>query len=251
MRKPIPRISTRGYYDLSSGKTIKNNRYFLYPKKSFERLYCQNEITIMIHGLRNNSQGAVNKFAIAKRRLNQIGYNYPVIGFSYDSNIRGAHLKKSELHALKVGQRIAQKNGKNLCNFIIDFKKKSPKTKIRLIGHSLGTQVILSAIENLAKHKHIRGILETVYFFGASIIAGIPASGKYQKMFQKIIKGKVVNYFAPTDEVLTYAHVHGQVVNPLGLEGSSVRSTSKYIQKKVRPKNHRFISYAAVLRKFP
>ena len=250
MRKQIPRISTRGYYDLSSGKTIKNDRYFLYPKKSFERLYGQNEITIMIHGLRNNSQGAVNKFEIAKKRLKQLGYQYPVIGFSYDSNTKGAHLKKKELRALKVGQRIAQKNGKNLCYFIIDFKKKSPNTKIRLMGHSLGTQVILSTIENLSKYKHSNDIIETVYFFGASITAEVPSLRKYQKMFKKIIKRKIVNYFAPTDSVLKYAHDNHQVVNPLGLKGVSVKST-KYIQKKVKPKNHRFLSYAAVLRKFP
>lgn len=250
MRKQIPRVSTRGYYDLSSGKTIKNDRYFLYPKKSFERLYGQNEITIMIHGLRNNSQGAVNKFEIAKKRLKQLGYQYPVIGFSYDSNTKGAHLKKTEMHALKVGQRIAQKNGKNLCNFIIDFKKKSPKTKIRLMGHSLGTQVILSTIENLSKHKHSNDILETIYFFGASITAEVPSLRKYQKMFEKIIKRKIVNYFAPTDSVLKYAHDNHQVVNPLGLQGASVK-LKQYIQKKVKPKNHRFVSYVTVLKKFP
>ena len=66
----------------------------------------------MIHGLRNDRKGAVNKFEIAKRRLKQLGYNYPVIGFSYDSNTKGAHIKKSEFLALKAGQRIAQKNGK-------------------------------------------------------------------------------------------------------------------------------------------
>ncbi len=63
----------------------------------------------MIHGLRNNPQGGVNKFEIAKRRLMQLGYQYPVIGFSYDSNTKGAHLKKTEVRAIHVGQKIAQK----------------------------------------------------------------------------------------------------------------------------------------------
>ena len=38
MKKIIPRISTRGYYDLTYGKTLKKNSYFLYPKKDFEKL---------------------------------------------------------------------------------------------------------------------------------------------------------------------------------------------------------------------
>jgi len=55
---------------------------------------------------------AVNKFAIAKRRLKQLGYKHPVIGFSYDSNTKGAHLRKQELKAIRVGELIARKNGK-------------------------------------------------------------------------------------------------------------------------------------------
>ena len=105
VRANIPRISTRGYYDLSTGVKLKNNSYYLYPKKSFGKLNGKNEIVIMIHGLRNDKKGAIEKVSLAKRRLKQLGYVYPVIGFSYDSNTKGAHLKKSEAHALRVGQK--------------------------------------------------------------------------------------------------------------------------------------------------
>ena len=67
----------------------------------------------MIHGLRNDKKAAVNKFAIAKRRLKQLRYMHPVIGFSYDSNTKGAYLRKYELKAIRVGELIARKNGKN------------------------------------------------------------------------------------------------------------------------------------------
>ena len=60
--KPVPRISTRGYYDLRTGKTLKKNNYYLYPKKDFQKLIGSKELTIMIHGLRNDNAGA---FAIA------------------------------------------------------------------------------------------------------------------------------------------------------------------------------------------
>jgi len=251
LKKPIPRISTRGYFDLSTGKTIKNNKYFLYPKKSFESLSKQKEIAIMIHGLRNNPQGGVNKFEIAKRRLMQLGYQYPVIGFSYDSNTKGAHLKKFEVRALRVGQRIAQKNGKNLAQFVIDFKKKNPKTKIRFLGHSLGTEVILSTIEYLSRKAKVDGIIESVHFFGSSITNDVPSSKKFGKLLQKIVNKKIMNYFNPKDEVLKYAHESRQVKNPLGLFGTSRKPISKYTQKLVHPKNHRFVSYAKKLNNFP
>ncbi|MGB0725027.1 MAG: DUF726 domain-containing protein [Nitrosopumilus sp.] len=249
--KPISRISTRGYYDLLTGKTLKNNSYYLYPKKDFKKLIDSKELTIMIHGLRNDNAGAIAKVVLAKNRLRKLGYSYPVIGYSYDSNTTGAHLIKYAKRSLSVGQKIAKKNGKNLGKFIEDFKSENPNIKIRLMGHSLGTQVILSTLEYLAKKKKNFGIVEGVYFFGASITEEIPSSKKYGKILQNIVNKKIVNHYAPTDEVLKWADSEKHVKGPLGLNGSIGKPVPKYSQKLVRPKNHRFASYAQVLNNFP
>jgi len=249
--KPVTRISTRGYYDLSTGKTLKTNFYYLYPKKDFKKLIGSKELTIMIHGLQNNNAGAVAKVILARNRLHKLGYVHPVIGFSYDSNTTGAHLIKHVKRALAVGQIIAKKNGRNLGKFIEDFKITNPKTKIRLMSHSLGTQVILNTIEYLAKKKKNTGIIESVYFFGASITEDIPSSKKYGKILQNIINKKIVNHYAPTDEVLNWANTEKYVNGPLGLNGAIGKAISKYHQKLVKPKNHRFASYAEVLNSFP
>ena len=249
--KPITRISTRGYYDLLTGKTLKNNSYYLYPKKDFKKLIDSKELTIMTHGLRNDNAGAIAKVVLAKNRLRKLGYSYPVIGYSYDSNTTGAHLIKYAKRSLSVGQKIAKKNGKNLGKFIEDFKSENPNIKIRLMGHSLGTQVILSTLEYLAKKKKNFGIVEGVYFFGASITEEIPSSKKYGKILQNIVNKKIVNHYAPTDEVLKWADSEKHVKGPLGLNGSIGKPVAKYSQKLVRPKNHRFASYAQVLNNFP
>lgn len=251
MTKVIPRISTRGYYDLKYGKTIKKNSYFLYPKKDFEKLIGSKELVIMIHGLRNDSAGAIAKIILAKNRLSRLCYHFPVIGFSYDSNTTGAHLQKYVKRALSTGQIIAKKNGHNLALFIEDFKSTSPKTKIRLMGHSLGSQVILSTVEYLAKKNQNNGIIESIYFFGASITSDVPSSKKYRKSLDKVIRGKIVNYFSPTDEVLNWANNEKFVKGPLGLNGAVGKPISKYHQKLIKPKNHRFASYVAVLNSFP
>lgn len=248
---PIPRISTRGYYDLSNGKTLKTNSYYLYPKKDFKKLTNSKELTIMIHGLRNDRAGAVAKVLLAKNRLRKLGYSHPVIGFSYDSNTTGAHLIKHAKHALAVGQSIAKKNGRNLGLFIEDFKNSSPDTRIRLMGHSLGSQVILSTLEYLSKKKQNIEIIEAVYFFGASITEDVPSSKKYGKILQSIVNKKIVNHFAPSDEVLSWADNEKYVKGYLGLNGATGNPISKYHQKLVKPKNHRFASYAAVLKSFP
>ena len=250
MKKIFPRISTRGYYDLYSGRTIKHESYSLYPKRDFDALIGSKEITIMIHGLRNNASGALTKFVIAKRRLAHLGYKRPVIGYSYDSNTAGAQYITSALHALYTGVTIANKNGRNLARFITDFKRKSPNTKIRVMGHSLGAHVIRSTIKNLAKNYKNSGIIEAVYFFGGSIPSDA-LNSKNGSDAQKIVTAKIRNYFSPYDDMLRSVDDWNWAITPIGYKGAKGKTISKYSQTMVRPKNHRFASYAAVLRSFP
>tara|TARA_Y100000310_G_scaffold327378_1_gene393655 strand:+ start:102 stop:854 length:753 start_codon:yes stop_codon:yes gene_type:complete len=250
LKKIFPRISTRGFYDLYSGKTIKNESYHLYPKRDFEALIGSKEIIIMIHGLRNNASGALAKFVIAKRRLAHLGYTSPVIGYSYDSNTAGVQYIMYALHALHTGITIANKNGRNLARFVIDFKRKSPGTKIRLMGHSLGAHVILSTIKNLAKNAKNRGILEAVYFFGGSVPCDA-LSPRNGSAAQKIVATKIRNYYSPYDDMLRTVDDWNWVVTPIGYRGACGKTISKYSQTMVKPKNHRFASYAATLRSFP
>ena len=250
MTRPVPRISTRGYYDLANGSTLKKNLYHLYPKKDFEKLIGSKEFTIMIHGLGNDNAGAVEKVIIARNKLRSLGYHFPVVGFSYDSNTTGGHLMAFAKHALAMGQIIAKKNGRNLAIFIEDFKSISPKTKIRLIGHSLGSQVILSTVERLSKNQNT-GIIESAHFFGASIPSDVPSSKKYGPLLQRVIRGKIVNYYSPNDDVLFWGEKANFVSSPLGLRGATGKTISKYHQKLVSTENHRFASYAAVLKSFP
>lgn len=243
----IPRISTRGFYDLSSGKKLKNKPYDLYPRKFFETLDKIPEMTIMIHGLRNNKSGALAKFSIAQNRLRQLGYKHPVIGFSYDSNTKGVQYKSCEKKATDVGRIIARNNGCNLSKFIVDIKRKFPHLKIRLMGHSLGSEVI---IHTLAKLKNKTGVVESVYFFGASIPADSVTPRKFGKILQKTVKQKIINYYSRHDEVLKYAYESGLIEKPLGYCGACEKIMPKYVQKRVTPKNHRFVSYALTLKSF-
>ena len=248
--KQIPRVSTRGYYDLLTGKKLKNNSYYLYPAKYFANLSVP-EVVIMVHGLRNNKQAAVAKFIIAKKRLRQLHYSYPIIGYSYDSNTKGAHIKKTALRALRIGQKIAEKNGMHLTQFILDFKKKNSKTKIRLMGHSLGSQVILSAIRNLPSKQNTENIIESIHLFGASIADDSMNLKKDGKYVQKVVHKKIKNYYCSTDEVLKAAEKKKSVKLPIGLYGTKGKTISKYSQKRVFPKNHRFASYVVTLNSFP
>lgn len=244
----IPRISTRGYYDLATGRTLKKKSYDLYPKRFFENLGSYPEFTIVVHGMRNNKQGALEKFKIAQKRLRQLGYKHPVIGFSYDSNVKGAQYKLCEFQSTKIGRLIAKKNGTNLAKFITNSKRQNPYVKIRLLGHSLGSEIIIFMLYYLVK-KNLT--VEQVYFFGASIPMDLFTSAKASNLIQKTVVKRLTNYYNPNDDILMHAHERGIIKNPIGYCGMMSKFISKYLQKRIHSKNHRFKSYIDILNKYP
>ncbi len=256
---PFPRVSTRGSYDLHTGVSLRragSPQYRVYPRRYLDALVTKaaREVVVVMHGLRNDGAGALAKFVTARRRLRRIGYVHPVVGYSYDSNTRGAHLERSALRALRVGQRIARYNGRHLARFVLDVREASPDTRIRLVGHSLGTEVILHAADALARGRRGRGAVESVHFFGGSVTAADLRSVRYGGALRAAVASRVVNYYSPGDGVLAEAHESGAVHNPVGYAGCAVSwpgGGPRYVQRRVWPRNHRFASYAAVMRSFP
>ena len=243
-----PRVTTRGYYDLTDGKTLRDLRYSLYPSNLLKRLTSSEQICITVHGMRNNSAGATSKIRIASDRLTSLGYTHPVIGFSYDSNTAGAHTKRHHTRALKTAYDISKKNGYHLASFIKDMLKAAPGIKIRLLGHSLGSDVIMNTILNLYRCD-LRDSIETVHLFGASSTRS-DMSESYGTATEYVVLNGVANYYAPSDEVLSEAHDTGEAPYPAGLCGLDF-SIKGWRDIRVQPENHRFISYMERLESFP
>ena len=107
----------------------------------------------------------------------------------------------------------------------------------------------LSTVEYLAG-RGTRGI-ESVHLFGASVPADSACRGIHGDDLQKVVRGGIINHYAPSDEVLRWAHANDYAHAPLGLGGAAGRPIKKYSQRRVVPESHRFASYAAVLESFP
>ena len=270
----FPRVTTRGAYDLATGRMLapaaggrRAAAYRVYPRSYFDGLAGEPEIAVMVHGLRNGPRDALRKFEIARGRLRELGYAHPVVGYSYDSNTRGAGAAATRGRALAAGVRIARGNGRALAAFVRRMRPPAASggTRVRLLGHSLGAQVILSAALELARGG---GQAESVHLFGASVPASSPArSSEYGAALRAAVRSSIVNHYAPTDEVLLEAGGVSAAAGgarrggrrrrprpdgPLGLDGASSAATVRgYRQVRVRPESHRFASYAAVLERFP
>ena len=103
---------------------------------------------------------------------------------------------------------------------------KNPKVKIRLIGHSLGSEVILSALEQLPENS-IYGVI----LLGASIRANFQKSVKYRKIITNVIEKDFVNYYYPSDEVLANADKLGYP-EMIGLVGAKEDTSHNYKEHK-------------------
>ena len=225
----VKMVSTRGFFNLRDGAGIKQDKYELLDENMFDF----DEITIVIHGMRNTHKDAIGKAVMARDALSKLGYDKQIVGFSYDANTVG-------LNELIVARLIAERNGKLLCNLIEDYKRQNSNGKVRLIGHSLGSRVIASALESLIIK------VESIHLFGAGITPDRLADDAFRT--KNLMADSIVNYYYPYDEVLLIGSLYNP---PLGLYGARGIKIENYTEHIVYAGSHRFQSYLKKLKQFP
>jgi hypothetical protein len=140
--------STRGSFNLTSGNIIREPT--IHSALSILNSNCPGELAIYIHGVWATNMSAEEQSDRLSLSLKKEGYKIPLIGFSWDSNtafsLDDINLSK---HGWDVAKKIANENGPFLAKFILDYKKECPDDKVRIIAHSLGSRVILSAMQTL------------------------------------------------------------------------------------------------------
>jgi pimeloyl-ACP methyl ester carboxylesterase len=122
---------------------------------------CGDEVSIYIHGWLESRESAIDKFNIVKDALGDNGYGEPVVGFHWTSNVYWYYAKV-----------YADLSGERLSEFIRDLKIACEDTQLRLIGHSLGAQVILNALDHLRNDSlwNNRGYaISSVHLLGAAV----------------------------------------------------------------------------------
>ncbi|MYJ27556.1 MAG: alpha/beta hydrolase [Cenarchaeum sp. SB0672_bin_9] len=244
----VPRITTRGYYDRRTAERLKQREYGVYPVNLLGDLVKLDEFVVVVHGMRNDSRGAASKVLIVADTLENLNYAGKVIGFSYDSDVIGGH-QRSNLGALQVAREIAIMNGLHLARFVQDINMANPNTRIRIMGHSLGSEVVVHAIRHLSRFKN-RNSVEAVYLFAASIGREYLNQSQVLESLQYTIRTTLTNYYFTNDEELQIGHSNGHNPYPAGLYGIGCKH-DVIRDVRVHPLNHRFSSYAAVMPSFP
>ena len=234
--------STRGSFNLWSGKKLKDKPIFITPKNKFQKLAKAQEVVIFVHGMRNSTVGAKMGTNALRLRLRKLGYKHPIIGFSYDSNIRGAHLEKNYHKVLKTATKIADENGEKLAGLINTIHKKNYHTIIRIVAHSLGCEVAKSACGRLGWNPIV-----SLHLFGSPL-----ETKTIIDPFEFITAFNIINYYNPKDSVIIEGVERGELREPSCLYDIDIKNaTTNITSKRLYAKDHRFKSQMHALRSFP
>lgn len=143
-------FSTRGVFDTGTGMIVSppppiSNATTLLGLNGQN---CPGHIAIYVHGVWSNMQSAEEQIDRVALSIAANNYQIPVVGLSWDSDTGVSPV------GWGIAKMIANGNGPLLADFISDFKGQCPEDDVRIIGHSLGSRVIFSALHSLAQDSN-------------------------------------------------------------------------------------------------
>lgn len=233
--------TTRGTFNLWTGKRLRHKPVYITPKNKFQKLAKVKEIVIFIHGMRNTTVGAKMGTNTLRLRLRKLGYKHPIIGFSYDSNVKGAHIESRYHDTLWTACHIADCNGEKLRELISNIYKVNPSITIRIVAHSLGCEVVKAMLEG-----GDNPFIESIHLFGS------PIENKFLEPENFLYTINVINYYNPNDSVILEGVKKGVLNEPSCLYNVNVFSNMTHIKsKRLYAKDHRFKQQMKALRSFP
>jgi len=167
--------SSRGSFDLINGN--ETQQVDLPSALSILNINnCPGELALYVHGIWVSDLQAEEQTDRVNQSLRSSGYSIPLIGFSWDSNTAfSLDNVTSSYHGWMIAKKIANENGPILGKFISDYKTECPEDKIRIIAHSLGSRVTLSALQwiydniNLQNGNNTSKEITSVHLMGAPV----------------------------------------------------------------------------------
>jgi pimeloyl-ACP methyl ester carboxylesterase len=161
---------------------------------------CKNgTVAIFVHGWEESEKNVQERLNRLKLSLAQDGYIGPLVGFSWGSD------------TVWLGaQFIAQANGPKLAKLIYDITNDCPNVKIRIIAHSLGARVVLSALDSLHQNPLWTGNnskIASIHLMGAAvddeevsnrtefILNDQTNWGSPKSAYGRAIQGEVINFY--------------------------------------------------------
>lgn len=183
------------------------------------------EVVVFVHGWLDKSPADDGTFETFEQALTAEGYDAPVVGYSWDAD--------TWLTRWWQATEIAELNGPKLAAFLEDLTAESPETSVRLVGHSLGGRLVLSALQ-----AYEGTAVDSVSLLGAAVNADdIAVGGEYG---ETIADGTaaVDNFWYEDDAILEYAYSLAEWDSAVGQVGSDGEQPATYTDHKVDVGSH-------------
>lgn len=165
-------VSTRDIFDTKTGVELQdlNTAFEDVPRLlGLNANNCPGELAIYIHGVWATPEAAKEQTERVFLSLQDLKYKISVIGFSWDSDTEfSLDDPKLSNRGWNIAKIIANNNGPLLAKFILGYKEICPNDEIRLIAHSLGSRVTLSALQSLHDNDK-NSIIESVHLLGGAV----------------------------------------------------------------------------------
>lgn len=210
----FPRVTTRGHFTVGTdGVTLTDGhtKTDWETAGDFAGVYSGEELLVFVHGWNVPDQEALDIFDTAKQAFRANDYSESFVGFSYGSD-----------RDWESAKEVAVRNGPKLGNFLEDTRSRYSDLTLRLVGHSLGARVVLSALEWLAENGY-ENLVASASLLGGAADDHSVADGNQYYTDVETAAASFDNFHKRDDQVLqdiygTYEL--GKAVGEVGCDGT-------------------------------
>lgn len=203
-----PLISTRGHFDDDGDYTDAGGTYN-YDGEGDWAKYTESwhdELIVFVHGWNVDAASAPDAAYTAELALENNGTDETTVGFTWDSDLDWW-----------TAVDVAKHNGIKLAAWVSDHVDRGGDP-LRVVAHSLGAQVAMSAVYNLAAWGYDNAI-ETVSFVGAAVPDQTASTADLYGDALADAVYSVSNFYKTDDAVLNWAYESAEWDTALGNEG--------------------------------
>lgn len=212
----FPGVSTRDHFEITWYGSVElvEGTYDYDFRGDWAKYDDGDELHLFVHGW-NNDDGEdddIDGGYTMGRALAEQGTDETAAVYTWDSD-KGGGIDQGWYEA----QEIAAQNGPKLANFLLDWQA-SDGRPVKLVAHSLGAQVVASAMKNLHAWGYPDVVEDLVLVGGAADNEACAVDGEYGPGLEYAAES-VLNCYKTDDSVLEWAYSLGELNTAVGESG--------------------------------
>jgi len=182
------------------------------------------ELVLFIHRWLQSPEEVDERAPGQAAALEQAGFDGPVVNYAWDADTTSL--------GWWVGVEFAKRNGKKVANFLTEYAHRSPGTKLRVIGYSLGAWMLASAAQSLAAWDDAPTLDAATFIGGAVPHDAVSMEGQYGSALDASTE-QIDNFWKSDDRILSVNFRVAELTQALGSSGISGTPPSNYTDHRV------------------